>query len=53
MQTLEKNISDRVHSEVDNVFATVKHRIHYSIVAARSNLVIPTIELAIRSANAF
>ena len=52
MQILERNFTDSVRSEVDNVVATVKNRVRSPILAAIDNLVIPTVELAIRSATA-
>ena len=51
MQTLEKNMVDRVRSEMDNLISTVESRVHDAILIAIDNSVTPRVELVIRSAN--
>ena len=34
MQTLERSFTDRVHREVNNIFATVDNKVHDAILAA-------------------
>ena len=53
MHTLEENIVSKVRSEVDNVLTTVETRVEDAVLTAIENLVIPRMELAIKSANAF
>ena len=52
MQTVERSITDIMYCEVDNNVGTVKTRVHEAIVAAVDNLVIPRVELAIKSVSA-
>ena len=51
LQTLEKNISDKVRCELDSIVVTVETRVHDAILSAMDNLGNPSVELAIRSAN--
>ena len=51
MQKLERSIFDRVRSEVGNAVSTVKARVHGTILAAMDSLVIPRVELAMKSVN--
>ena len=48
MQTLQKNISDRVRSEVEIVVATVGKKVHAVISSAIDALVVARMELAMR-----
>ena len=45
----KKKISDSVRSEVENVVATVETRICEAILSVLDNLVVPRMELAMRS----
>ena len=53
MQTLEKNICDKVTSEVENVVATVETRVYEAILSAMDNFVVRRMELAMRSIGIF
>ena len=52
MHTLEENIVSKMRSEVDSVMTTVETRVQNVVLTAIENLVIPRVELAMRSANA-
>ena len=52
VHTLEENIVSKVRSEVDNVMTTIKTRVQDPVLPAIANLVIPIVELAMKSANA-
>ena len=52
MHTLEGNVVNKVRSEVDNVMTTVKTRIQDAVLIAIKNLVIPRVELDMKSTNA-
>ena len=52
MHTPEENIVSKVRSDVDNVVTTVKTRVQDAVLTAIENLVIPGVELAMKSANA-
>ena len=52
VHTLEKNIVNKVRSEVDSVMTTVETRVQDAVMTAMENLVIPTVEFAMKSANA-
>ena len=52
MRTLEENIVGKVRSEVDNVLTSVETRDQDAVLTAIENLVIPKLELAMKSANA-
>ena len=52
MQTLERTLTNKVLSEVDNVVATVATKIHDAILAAMDSFVISRVELAMKSVNA-
>ena len=45
-QTLEKNISDKVKNEIENVVATVDTGVHLAIPSEMDFLVVPRMELA-------
>ena len=53
MQTLEKSISDKDRGDVENVVATVETRVHEAIIYAMDNLVVPGVELAMKSVDIF
>ena len=52
MQTLEKNMCDKVRCEVDNVSAAVKSRGDEAILSAMDSSVVLKFQLAMRSGNA-
>ena len=52
VHTLEENILSKVRSEVDNVMTSVQTRVQDAVLIAIDNLVIPGVELAMKSANA-
>ena len=52
VHTLEENIVSKVRSEVDNVMTSVETRVQDAVLTAIENLVIPRVELAMKSANA-
>ena len=52
MNTLEENFVNKVRSEVDNVMTTVEIRVQNAVLIAMENLVIPRVELAMKSTNA-
>ena len=49
MYTLEENIVSKVRSEVDSVMTTVKTRVQDAVLTVIENLVIPRVELAMKS----
>ena len=51
MQTLERSVTGRMLTEVDNAIATVHARVHDASLAWMESLVIPMKELAIKSMN--
>ena len=52
MHTREENIFSKVRSEVDNAMITVETRVQDAVLTAIQNLVIPRVELAMKSADA-
>ena len=50
MQILERNIIDRVISEVNIVETTVKDRVYDAVLAGLNNLVFTRFEIALRAA---
>ena len=52
LHTLEENIVKKVRREVDNLMTSVETRIQDAVLTAIENLVIPSVELALKSANA-
>ena len=52
VQTLEKNITDRITRQKYNVVETVEDRIQKTISATVNNICTPIVELAVRSVNA-
>ena len=52
MHTLVENIVSKARSEVDGVMTTVEFRIQDAVLTAIDNLVIPRVELAMKSTNA-
>ena len=52
VHTLEKNIVGKVRSEVGNVMAMVQTRVQDAILTAMKSVMIPRVELAIKSVNA-
>ena len=52
VHTFEENIVSKMRSKVDNVMTSVKTRVQDAVLTAIQNLVIPRIELAMKSANA-
>ena len=52
MHILEKSISDRAKSDVENFVAMIETRVHDAILCAMDNLVIPRLELAMKSTDA-
>ena len=52
VHTLEENIVSKVRREGDNVMTSVETRVQDAILTAIKNLVIPKVELAMKSANA-
>ena len=53
MQSLEKNISDMMRSEVENGAASGEAKVQAAILSAMENLVVPRLELALRSADIY
>ena len=51
--TLEKSFTGRVRSEVDHDESTIETRIYDAILTARERLVIPRVDLAMKSVNTF
>ena len=51
-QAIERNFTDRVHGEVDNVVAEDETRVHDAILTAMESLVVPRVEVAMKSINA-
>ena len=52
MHTLEKNIVSKVRSEVNSVMTTVETRVQDAVLTAIENLLIPRVEVAMKSINA-
>ena len=52
VHTLEENIVNKVRSEVDNVMTSVETRVQDKVLTAIENLVIPKVELVMKSADA-
>ena len=52
MHTLEENIVSKVRSQVDNVMTTVKTTVQDAVLTAIENIVIPRVDLVMKSANA-
>ena len=52
MHTFEENIVSKVRSELDNVMTSVESRFQDAVSTAIKILVIPQVELAMKSANA-
>ena len=52
VHTLEKNFANKVRGEVDSVMTTVENRVRDAILTAIESLVIPRVELAMKSVNA-
>ena len=52
MCTLEENNISNVRSEVDNVLTSVETRVQDTVLTAIKKLVIPRVELAVKSTNA-
>ena len=52
VHTLEENFVSKVRSEVDNVMTSVETNVQDAVLTAIENLVIPRVELAMKSANA-
>ena len=52
MHTLEKNIVNEVDSEVESVMKTFETRVQDAVLTEVENLVIPRVELAMKSGNA-
>ena len=52
IHTLERNIANKVRSEVDNVMISVKSTVQDAVLTAIENLVIPRVELAMKSVTA-
>ena len=50
--SLERNITGRMRSEVDEVIAAIETRVHKSNLTAMKSAVIPRVELVIKSVNA-
>ena len=52
MHTLERNVVDKSRSEVDSVMTTVETRVQDAVLSAIEDLVLPRVELAMKSINA-
>ena len=52
VKTLESCFNERIDRERNNIVDTVEHRIQNAILTAIDNIVMPKIELAVRSVNA-
>ena len=48
-QIIENNVDDRVRKTVDNAVLTVKKREHDAILVAMDNIVLPPVEMPVRS----
>ena len=48
-QVIEKAIAYKIRKEADNVFTAVKNRVHDRILTAMDNVVIPRVEIAVKS----
>ena len=49
--TFEKNFTKKIRCEVDSVMTTVETSMHDPVLTAIENLVVPTVELSIKSVN--
>ena len=52
VKTLERCFNERIDKEMNNIVDTVEDRIQNAILTAIDNIIVPKIELAIRSVNA-
>ena len=52
VHTLEANIASKMRNAVNNVMTSVETRVQDAVLTAKKNLVIPRMELAMKSANA-
>ena len=52
VKTLERCFNERIDREMNNIVDTVEERIQNAILTAIDNIIVPKIELAIRSVNA-
>ena len=52
MKTLERCFNERIDREMSNIVDTVEDRIQNAILTAVDNIIMPKIELAVRSVNA-
>ena len=52
VKTLERCFNERIDREMNNIVDTVEDRIQNAILTAIDNIIVPKIELAIRSVNA-
>ena len=48
-QGFGKNIADKIRKEVDNAIMVVENRVHDGILAAMDNVIIPRVEMAVKS----
>ena len=48
-QVIEYNIDDKIRRALDNAFSTVENRMHEVIVTAMYKMVIPRVEMVVRS----
>ena len=48
-QVIEKNFAVKIREEVDNAVMVVENRVHDAILSAMDNVLIPKIEMAVRS----
>ena len=53
MYTLQEKIVSKIRSEVDSLMTTVETRTQDAVLTAIENLVIPRVELAMKSSNTF
>ena len=53
VHTVEENIASKVRSDLDCVMTSVETRVQDALLTAIEYLVIPRVELAMKSANAF
>ena len=53
VHTLERSVVNKVRSEVENVITTIETKVRDAILTAIESLVVPGVELAIKSVNAF
>ena len=47
-QEIERNVADRISKEVDNAFMTAKIRVHNAILTAMDNVIIISVEMAVK-----